>query len=45
MKSPSSFHMKRVGNYELGDTLGEGSFGKIRSVVNIKTVKRGGEMP
>ena len=38
MKSkPNAFLRKRVGDYELGETLGEGTWGKVRRAVNVKT--------
>eukprot|EP00606_Chrysophyceae_sp_TOSAG23-5_P001039 GSChrysophyteH2.ASY1.ANO1.373.1 assembled CDS len=29
--------VKRVGKYELGRTLGEGTFGKVKYAVNVET--------
>lgn len=28
---------KRIGNYILGETLGQGSFGKVKLATNVKT--------
>mmetsp|Transcript_22196 Transcript_22196/g.45364 ORF Transcript_22196/g.45364 Transcript_22196/m.45364 type:complete len:236 (-) Transcript_22196:65-772(-) len=39
MTSLSEFVRKRVGNYELCETLGEGTFGKVRRAIHVITQK------
>eukprot|EP00602_Paraphysomonas_sp_CaronLab_P009122 CAMPEP_0185026182 /NCGR_PEP_ID=MMETSP1103-20130426/10140_1 /TAXON_ID=36769 /ORGANISM="Paraphysomonas bandaiensis, Strain Caron Lab Isolate" /LENGTH=750 /DNA_ID=CAMNT_0027559677 /DNA_START=278 /DNA_END=2529 /DNA_ORIENTATION=+ len=37
MESPQNEVKKRVGNYLLGNTVGEGTFGKVKSAIHIPT--------
>ena len=36
--------VKRVGKYEIGKTLGEGTFGKVKIALNVETNEKVGRL-